>query len=138
MRGPTRSAGRSPAVAAAGAPHDQDPSEINYLFLGGILAADPLEDVDREGEPVTLLLLAFPAPDASENAGRLETASCEVEVPDHVVQSTGEELRVGAIIFVSGQVAGGEAFLPAKSVRPIRPPRRIIGPIEPHSRNRRR
>jgi len=80
---------------------------LNRLFLSGVLAADPLEDRGRDGDPVTLLLIAFPAPDAPDTRERAETASCEVEVPLGVAEKHGKELRAGESVFVTGQLSGG-------------------------------
>lgn len=80
---------------------------LNRLFLSGILAADPQKDEGRDGNPVTLLLVAFPAPDARDTQERAETASCEVEVPDHVAEKHGRRLRAGDSIFITGQLSGG-------------------------------
>jgi hypothetical protein len=66
-----------------------------------------LKDEGRDGSPVTLLLIAFPAPDARNAQERLETASCEIEVPDRVVERHREKLRAGDAIFVTGQLSGG-------------------------------
>lgn len=86
----------------------QDPRlAINRLFLSGVLAADPQRDRGREGDPVTLLLLAFPAPDARDTEERAETASCEVEVPSRVSEKHGKRLRAGESVFVTGQLSGG-------------------------------
>jgi hypothetical protein len=61
--------------------------QLNRLFLSRILAADPRRDESRGGKPVTLLMVAFPTPDPSDNAEATETACCEVEVPEHVQNS---------------------------------------------------
>jgi hypothetical protein len=100
--------GHPPAGGAAGALHGQDPRLVlNRLFLSGILAADPFQDEGRDGDPVTLLLVAFPAPDARDTAERAETASCEVEVPGPVAERHGGKLRASDAIFVTGQLSGG-------------------------------
>jgi single-stranded DNA-binding protein len=80
---------------------------LNNLYLGGVLAADPQRDIGRDGEPVALLVVAFPAPDDCENAEWPEAASCEVEVPENVAEVHDEELRAGALIFITGQLNGG-------------------------------
>jgi hypothetical protein len=54
---------------------------VNWIYLSGVLADEPIEDKGRDGAPLTLLTVAFPAPDASETQERMEVASCEVEVP---------------------------------------------------------
>jgi hypothetical protein len=100
--------GHSPLVGAASALQGQDARLIlNRVFLSGVLAADPQSDDGRDGEPVTLLLVAFPAPDTPETRERVETASCEIEVPAPVTQRYGEELRAGASIFITGRLSGG-------------------------------
>jgi hypothetical protein len=81
--------------------------EFNRVFLSGVLAADPQQDAGRDGNPVMLLLVAFPAPDARDTQARAETASCEVEVPEHVAESHCGELRAGVVIFITGQLSGG-------------------------------
>ena len=92
----------------AGALQGQDPRlELNRLFLSGILAADPQEDEGRDGEPVTLLLVAFPAPDSPGPQERSATASCEVEVPGGVADRHGGRLRAGDVVFITGQLSGG-------------------------------
>jgi hypothetical protein len=80
---------------------------LNRVYLSGVLAADPQPDVGRDGEPVTLLLVAFPAPDAKDTEERTETASCEVEVPERVVGPHPKELRVGGLVLFTGQLTGG-------------------------------
>jgi hypothetical protein len=80
---------------------------LNRLFLSGVLAADPQQDRGRDGDPVTLLLIAFPAPDGRDTEERLETASCEVEVPALVSEKHGQELRPGESVFITGQLSGG-------------------------------
>jgi hypothetical protein len=95
-------------TGAAGAPQGQSSRRgLNRVYLSGVLAADPQRDQGRNGEPVALLLVAFPAPDDSESAERPETASCEVEVPEHVAEVHNEELRAARPIFITGQLSGG-------------------------------
>ncbi len=93
---------------SAGALQGQDPRLVlNRLFLSGVLVADPQSDQGRDGEPVTLLLVAFPAPDARNTEERLEVASCEVEVPEHVAGHQTAGLRAGGSVFITGQLNGG-------------------------------
>lgn len=104
--------GHSPLVGAAGALQGQDSRLLlNRLFLSGVLTADPQKDEGRDGNPVTLLLVAFPAPDAKDTEERVETASCEVEVPQHVVGRHANELRAGGSIFITGQLSGGGGII---------------------------
>ena len=77
------------------------------MYLSGVLAADSQRDKGRDGKPVTLLLIAFPAPDAKDTEERTETASCEVEAPEHVAEVHSEELRAGRSVFITGQLSGG-------------------------------
>ena len=107
---------------------DQNPRlQLNRLFLSGILAADPRRDEGRDGRPVTLLLVAFPAPDPSDAAAAPETASCEVEVPEHVDLGRPEELRAGNSIFVTAQLSGGGGVL-ATEVHSGPPPGAVTAP----------
>jgi len=86
--------------------------ELNRLFLSGVLADHPQPDRDRNGDPVTFLLIAFPAPDSSDTRERIETASCEIEVPEPVTEHHGtKKLRTGASIFITGQLSGGGGIL---------------------------
>jgi hypothetical protein len=80
---------------------------VNWLYLSGVLADEPTEDKGRDGEPLTLLTVAFPAPDASGTQERMEVASCEVEVPAAVSSMHGRKLRVGDSILFTGQLSGG-------------------------------
>lgn len=110
-RGPGAAAGAlcghpSSFPGATGALQGPGPRfDLNRVYLSGILIAEPQPDKGRDGEPVTLLLIAFPAPDSVETRERLEVASCEVEVPEQVVEGHREELR-----------AGGSTSSPANSV----------------------
>lgn len=95
-------------TGAAGAPQGQGSERgLNRLYLSGVLAADPQRDRGRDGEPVALLLVVFPAPDDSGGRERPETASCEVEVPKQVAEVHSEELHAGRSVFITGQLSGG-------------------------------
>jgi hypothetical protein len=109
-------------TGAAGTRQSQSSrSGVNRLYLSGVLAADPQRDKGRDGEPVALLLVAFPAPDDSESTERPETASCEVEVPRQVAEVHSEELRAGRSIFITGQLSGGGGVI-ATEIRSGPPP----------------
>lgn len=100
--------GHSPLAEVASALQSQDSRlALNRLFLSGVLAADPQEDRGRDGDPVTLLLLAFPAPDGRDTEEWVEAACCEVEVPARVSEKHGQKLRPGESIFITGQLSGG-------------------------------
>jgi hypothetical protein len=77
------------------------------VFLSGVLADDPQVDVGRDGEPLTLLLIAFPAPDPRDAQLPPETAISEIEVPAEVLERHGRKPRVGETIFVTAQLSGG-------------------------------
>jgi primosomal replication protein N len=79
-----------------------DLAAMNHAVLTGRIAADPLRDVSRKGDPVTVLLIAFDAPD--EKAG--ETACCEAEVPDEIAETHRKNMRAGAAVLVSGALTG--------------------------------
>jgi hypothetical protein len=107
-QGPHAQPGHPPLEGATGVLQGHDPRlDVNRLFLSGVLAADPLGDVGRDGEPVTLLLVAFPAPDTPETRECPEAASCEVEVPEQAAGRKASELRAGATVLVTGQLSGG-------------------------------
>lgn len=89
---------------------------LNSLVLTGILAADPEEDEGRDGKPVTLLIVAFPAPD-SKDLREPEAACCEVEVPGHVAERSARKLRAGESVQVTGHLSGGGGVI-ASEVRP--------------------
>lgn len=84
---------------------------INRVYLSGVIADDPQQDKGRDGNPVTLLVVAFPAPDAKDTEERTETASNEVEVPERVVRRHRKELRAGGSIFITGHLSGGGGVL---------------------------
>jgi hypothetical protein len=95
-------------TGAAGVLQDLDSRLLlNRLFLSGVLIADPLRDEGRDGKTVTLLLVAFPAPDTTDTARAPEIASCEIEVPEEVAGSHTKAMRAGRSIFITGQVNGG-------------------------------
>jgi Single-strand binding protein family len=81
--------------------------EVNHVVLTGILVDNPQTDKDRNGEPVTLLLVAFAAPDAMDSDDSRLSASCEIEVPRGLIEGNDAELRTGSAVIVSGQLTGG-------------------------------
>lgn len=96
--------------ASADAPwgHDQEMRlEINRLFLTGILLADPQDGEGPEGEPVSVLLMAFPAPNPDGTAEQIEIATCEVEVSERVIESHVEKLQAGSSVAITGQIRDG-------------------------------
>ncbi len=107
--------GHPPGAAGVDAARGQGQPQHNSVYLTGVLADDPQRDKGRTGEPVTLLIIAFLAPDPLPSEGGA-VASCEIEVPDAVTAEAGGELRVGAPVLITGSLSGGGGVL-ASSVR---------------------
>jgi hypothetical protein len=114
---------RHPSLeGAASVLHGQDSRlGLNRVFLSGILADDPQEDKDRNGDPVILLKVAFPAPDTRDTCKGVEAVLDEIEVPKHVADHHRGELRLGKSIFVTGQLSGGGGII-ATEVHSGHPP----------------
>lgn len=93
---PTASDGR-PSLTVDG------DGEINRAILSGVIAATPAHDTSRGGEPITVLLLSFEAPDEKTRPG---SGCCEVEVPDSIADRHRRWLRVGRRVWVTGQLNG--------------------------------
>lgn len=115
-QGPER--GHPLLEGVAGVLQGQDPRlGVNRVFLSGVVAAAPQKDVGRDGEPVTLLLVAFPAPDTPDTREHPEAASCEIEVPEKAPGCPATELRAGVPILITGQLTGGGGVL-AREIHP--------------------
>jgi hypothetical protein len=81
-----------------------DPNEeANVALLSGTIAEEPLRDRSRDGDTVTVLLLAFPAPDEKVRQG---SACCEVEVSDEVAGGRRNHLCIGRRLVVLGRLTG--------------------------------
>lgn len=81
-----------------------DPDEeANVALLTGTIVEEPLREKSRDGDPVTVLLLSFDAPDEK---ARRAVAVCEVEVPDEIADAHRKQLRPGARLVVVGQLTG--------------------------------
>lgn len=81
-----------------------DPDEeANVALLTGTIVEDPLRDKSRDGDPVTVLLMSFDAPDEK---ARRAVAVCEVEVPDEIADGHRGQLRPGMRLVVVGQLTG--------------------------------
>jgi hypothetical protein len=102
---------QGPAAARQGNDSSNVPRPQNHVVLTGALAADPRRDQSRGGDPVTLLLIAFHAPDASEAEHLRASAVCEIEVPSAVVKNSQTQLRAGESLLVAGQLTGGGGIL---------------------------
>jgi Single-strand binding protein family len=101
-----------PRLLPSGRPDSVDDPQLGWLEAGegvnravvsGLLAADPQRDRSREGDPVTILLLSFRAPD---QWARPVSTCCEVEVPDAVADRHRRQLRAGRRVWVAGQLTG--------------------------------
>jgi hypothetical protein len=81
-----------------------DPNEeANVALLSGTIVEEPLRDKSRDGDPVTVLLVAFDAPDERSRRG---SACCEVELPDELADQQRDQLRAGRRLVVLGQLTG--------------------------------
>ena len=81
-----------------------DPSEeANVALLSGTIVEEPLRDKSRDGDPVTILLMSFDAPDEK---ARRAVAVCEVEVPDEIAEKQRKQLRAGRRLVVLGRLTG--------------------------------
>jgi hypothetical protein len=97
---------------AAGGPRGRL-RQRNEVWFSGVLVADPLPDVGRDGEPTLILLVAFDAPDPLDTEELPPMVQQEVEVPGQLALERGEELTAGASIFVAGSLSGGGGILAA-------------------------
>jgi hypothetical protein len=77
--------------------------EINRAVLSGLIAAEPVRDTSRDGDPITVLLVSFCAPDERARHG---STCCEVEVTDSIADRHRRELCVGRRVWVAGQLNG--------------------------------
>lgn len=81
-----------------------DPDEeANLALISGTIVEEPLEDKSRDGDPVTVLLVSFDAPDEK---ARRAVAVCEVEIPDEIADKQRKQLRAGKRLVVLGQLTG--------------------------------
>lgn len=95
---------KEPTPIAAASPTLPDPDEeANVALLSGTIVEEPLRDKSRDGDPVTVLLVSFDAPDEK---ARRAVAVCEVEVPDEIAGKQRRQLRVGGRLVVVGQLTG--------------------------------
>lgn len=91
--------------------------EINRAELSGLIVAEPLRDTGREGDPITVLLLEFGAPDERR---RGTSTCCEVEVTDAIADRHRRLLRVGRRVWVAGQLTGEGLWATALRISPPR------------------
>jgi hypothetical protein len=107
LRQACRPTGRAALPAGSASPIEvslPDPSEeANVALLSGTIVEEPLRDKSRDGDPVTVLLVSFDAPDEK---ARRAVAVCEVEVPDEIAEKQRKQLRVGRRLVVLGRLTG--------------------------------
>jgi hypothetical protein len=81
-----------------------DPNEeANIALLSGTIIEEPQRDRSRDGDPITVLLISFDAPDEK---ARRAAAVCEVEVPDEIADPQRGRLRSGRRLVVIGRLTG--------------------------------
>lgn len=112
----------SPASPVELALPDPD-EEANVALLSGTIVEEPLRDKSRDGDPVTVLLVSFEAPD--EKARRALAVS-DVEVPDEIADQHRGQLQVGNRLVVLGRLTGAgglwaTAIVTRQSRRPAQP-----------------
>lgn len=95
---PGRPVGDEPSLVPPGSGE-----EINRAVLSGLVAAEPVHDTSRDGDPITVLLVSFGAPD---ERARDNSTCCEVEILDSIANRHRRLLRVGRRIRVAGQLTG--------------------------------
>ncbi len=115
---PIGSKGQSPELSL---PHPGE--EANAALLTGTIVEEPVQDRSRDGDPVTVLLLSFDAPDEK---ARRAVAVCEVEVPDEIAERQRKQLRAGRRLVVLGRLTGAgglwaTAIVTNQSRRPAKP-----------------
>jgi hypothetical protein len=81
-----------------------DPSEeTNLAMVTGTIMEEPIRDRNRNGQPVTVLLVGFKAPDEEAHD---YTACLEVEALDSIAESQRSLLRIGRRLAVIGRLTG--------------------------------
>ena len=81
-----------------------EPSEeTNLAIVTGTIMEEPIRERSRDGQPVTVLLVGFKAPDEE---ARDYTACLEVEALDSIAESQRSLLRVGRRLAVVGRLTG--------------------------------
>jgi hypothetical protein len=101
-----------------------DPDEeANVALLSGTIVEEPVRDKSRGGDPVTVVLVSFDAPDEQSRRG---SACCEVEVPDEIADQQRGQLRAGRRLVVLGRLTGAgglwaTTIITRKSTRPPQP-----------------
>lgn len=99
-------------------PHVVSSVGVNVVKFTGVVGEDPIGEISRLGEPVTLLMVDFPLPDTGDVAERRRSACCSVEVPQALAAELAGRLEKGTEVFVCGHLAGGGDVL-ATSLVPL-------------------
>jgi hypothetical protein len=77
--------------------------EANLAIVSGVIVEEPVKGRSRDGDPITVLLMAFTAPDKKSRRG---AACCEVEIPESIATRQRKQLRAGGRLVVMGQLTG--------------------------------
>jgi hypothetical protein len=77
--------------------------EANVVLVSGTIVEGPARGKSRAGEPITVLVIAFPAPD---DEARHEVACCEVEILDDIADLHRRRLKIGRRLVVLGRLTG--------------------------------
>jgi hypothetical protein len=81
-----------------------DPSDVaNMALVTGTIMQEPIRDRSRDGQPVTVLLVGFKAPDEEAND---YTACLEIEALDSIAESQRGVLHRGRRLAVLGRLTG--------------------------------
>jgi hypothetical protein len=81
-----------------------DPDEeANLAIVSGVIVEEPVKDRSRDGDPITVVLMAFTAPDEKSRRG---AACCEVEIPEPIAARQRKQLRAGGRLVVMEQLTG--------------------------------
>lgn len=102
--------GHRSAGGSTGAPqgHEPGPRSLNHVYITGVVLEEPRRDMGRRGERVQVLLIAFAAPQATDDLEDWRAAgSEEIEVALDVAERCEGELKPGAPVLVTGHLAGG-------------------------------
>ena len=77
------------------------------VLVTGTVVLPPLREHNDDGEPVTVILVSFTAPDKRARCGE---ACCEVEVLDEIADPHRENLRPGRRLSVQGELTGADGI----------------------------
>jgi hypothetical protein len=89
--------------------------EINRAVLSGVIAAEPQRDQSRDGDPITVLLVSFTAPDQRSHHA---AACCEIEILDKLADPHRRSLKAGMRVAVVGQLTGAGGLWASHIITP--------------------